>query len=751
MKKANKTVSILIILCMTLSLFSAAVSADSGDGVIFSTKFDSKDDWTSAMSNRWNTVSDETSPLYGNVMASSKDVNDSKQYVTFDSPITSGKFVVSADIKQLSDDALVKIGIVNATGDGISQNGDSSAYAKHLITLTGGKLGVGIDLKAQADKFGITVDSGKWYHVDVVADFGDKSLTYYINGENKYTFTNGLDGVDAAYSLFLRSTCKTAGTATSYIDNVSVVAGIGDVSYVSSVGSGYADIEFSRAMNGIDNGSAVVKPVLGGDEIPVTAVETMGMKLMRVHFDTSRLIGGTEYMISADEPYSGVTGGELNAVTFNTPAGAAKNYILPVQDFNDFDGTLSEPWSVVGDKNENISAVDIPDGSRALRIDRSDTDTRAAVTFDGVDTSSTDVTVEFKYYLNKAGKEQPFLRVFVDYDKVNTTPFEAQGGTLFTYSSTTAAGQGGASIIKGKSNGEWYTVKMIIHNNSTVDYYVYDISGNETAVTGKVMNVCDKIGSNKLTGLKFVHRAAGADSANFDGSVYVDDVSVYTTTTPVTINSIRFKDVDGNVHVPQTSGVTPDVKAVSVTFADEMAADTIDVSLTKNSSEISGIGTYSEELKTYTFTLDKCLEPDSVYTLVIGGAQSADGKTLGSSVEYTFETKSGALRVLEFSITDSSGNAISLADITADTELNLNAKVVNTSGIAQDVSLSYDVYNGMFLSDIDEVHDTLSGANTYFEQTITFRCSDISNLSVKGFLWDNARSIYPLADCIELR
>lgn len=783
MKGLKKLVSFVTVLCMVTSLFAVfavTASADAQSNVLFSTKFDSIDDWTGTVGNRFNTTFDPGSPLHGNVMASSKATADSKQYYTFRTSITSGKVVVSADLKPLANDGYACIGIVqadkDADGKAVNQNGDSTAYLRRVIVLSGGKIGLDQKVYSEKDKgtrLPVTATTGKWYHVDTVIDMSvessDKPYQFYVDGVLKLEGT--MPGLDAIYSVCCRSKCTTVGTATSYVDNVSVVAGVGDTSYISSVGNGYADIEFTQAMKGIDSSNITLKPVLGGSEIPVTRVETMGMKLMRVYFDTTALSAGSEYIITPAAAYTGVTGGELSAVTFNAPTGdGSAVYLVPKEDFNDFDGTLSGLWGVKENKTDYIKAFEVAEGNKALQINReaaSGKDTRAFVTFDGVDTSNKDVTVEFKYYVKRTivtgeTHEEPFVRVYVDYDKSTATvPFEAQNGSALSYNNAGGSDWGYTQITNKLSTNKWYNVKMVIHNNSTVDYYIYELATSESATdkeiavqTGYVLRNRDNIGTNKLTGLQFVHRTVGSgDKSKLnDGSIYIDDVSVYTTYNPLAVNSVRFKDVDGNTIVPQASGITPDVKAVDVTFSDDMNADTISVGMAKGSAAVSGTGTYNSSSKTYTYTLDECLEPNSSYTLSIGkSSASANGKKLENDVTYTFQTGTGALRVLNFAITDTSGNEVKLANITADTELKINAKIVNTSGASQDVSLAYGVYNGDNLGGVNTVGDTLSGANTYFDETLTFRCADIANLGVKGFLWSNMSSIYPLAENIELK
>lgn len=767
MKGLKKLVSFVTVLCMVTSLFAVfavTASADAQSNVLFSTKFDSIDDWTGTVGNRFNTTSDPDSPLHGNVMASSKATADSKQHYTFVTPITSGKVVVSADLKLLASNGYACIGIVqadkDADGKAISQNGDQEVYARKIINLNSGKLGVQSTPKGTTRTLpGNGVELNKWYHVDIVIDMSDKSLKCYVDGALQFNGEGSeVTGLDAIYSVYCRSKCTTVGTATSYVDNVSVVAGVGDTSYISSVGNGYADIEFTQAMKGIDSSNITLKPVLGGSEIPVTKVETMGMKLMRVYFDTTALSAGSEYIITPSAAYTGVTGGELSTVIFNAPTGdGSAVYCVPKEDFNDFDGTLSGLWGVKENKTDYIKAFEVAEGNKALQINReaaSGKDTRAFVTFDGVDTSNKDVTVEFKYFLNKLTTGSvPILRVYADYDNVLSIPFQAQDGYVYSYSSTTAQATGNVVVSKDLSTKTWYSVKMVIHNNTTVDYYVYNNDGTKliASLEGCVLNYRDKIGSNNLTGMMFVHRAPGGNAVG-DDPIYIDDVSVYTTYNPLAVSSVRFKDVDGNTIIPQASGITPDVKAVDVTFSDDMNADTISVGMAKGSAAVSGTGTYNSSSKTYTYTLDECLEPNSSYTLSIGkSSASANGKKLENDVTYTFQTGTGALRVLNFAITDTNGNEVKLANITADTELKINAKIVNTSGVSQDVSLAYGVYNGDNLGGVNTVGDTLSGANTYFDETLTFRCADITKLGIKGFLWSNMSSIYPLAENIELK
>lgn len=766
MKGLKKLVSFVTVLCMVTSLFAVfavTASANAQSNVLFSTKFDSEGDWTGTVSDRFNTVSDSDSPLHGNVMASSKATADSKQYYTFGTPITSGKVVVSADLKLLASTGSACIGIVqadkDADGKAISQNGDQEVYARKIINLNSGKLGVQSTPKGTTRTLpGNGVELNKWYHVDIVIDMSDKSLKCYVDGALQFNGEGSeVTGLDAIYSVYCRSKCTKVGTATSYVDNVSVVAGVGDTSYVSSVGNGYADIEFTQAMKGIDSSNITLKPVLGGSEIPVTKVETMGMKLMRVYFDTTALSAGSEYIITPSAAYTGVLGGELSAVTFNAPTGdGSAVYCLPKQDFNDFDGTLSASWSVKENKTDYIKAFKVADGNMALQINREAAkgkETAAVVTFDGVDASNKDVIINFKYNLNKIGGSAPFLKVCADYNDVVSVPMQVQNAFLYAYEDPNTQTSGQYTVTKSLTTKTWYSVKMVIHNNTAVDYYIYNNDGTKliASAEGLGLNLSSKIGSNNLTGLQFVHRAAGSD-ANGDGSVYIDDVSVYTTYNPLAVNSVRFKDVDGNTIVPQASGITPDVKAVDVTFSDDMNADTISVGMAKGSAAVSGTGTYNSSSKTYTYTLDECLEPNSSYTLSIGkSSASANGKKLENDVTYTFQTGTGALRVLNFAITDTNGSEVKLANITADTELKINAKIVNTSGVSQDVSLAYGVYNGDNLGGVNTVGDTLSGANTYFDETLTFRCADTANLGIKGFLWSNMSSIYPLAENIELK
>lgn len=761
MKNLKKAVSLITLVSMAVSLFAAfavtAAASSAASDVMFSTKFDAKDDWTGIT--RFNTVTDS---LYGNVMATiTAGTAESKHYKLFDAPVTSGKIILSADIKPLASDAALKLGIVIG-GDGSAEqsNGDKPTYGKRVLVMMSGKIGVASAFGNGVDKWSMEVTANTWYHADIVADMDAKTLTYYINGEEKYVFENALNGFDQIKGIFIRSNCTTDGTPTSYADNVTVLKNIGQTTYTPTVNDGYVDVEFTQAIKGlsaISKSDISISPVLGGDEVSATNVEVMGMKLMRVYFDSSKLVNGAEYMIVPKTPFNGVTGGTLSAVSFNAPSGETKTVYLPEENFSSFDGTtLPEGWEVKDGKESYVTVYTADNGNKALQINKEaagSKNTQVAVTLPtAADSANKDITAEFKYYLNKAA-ENPFIRVYADFGDTTSIPFEMQAGTLVAYNNPDKAGDGYNAPVKGLKTNAWYTVKMTIHNNDTVDYYFYDADGALTgSATAQVLNNRTNIGGKSLTGLRFVHRTAGSDNNN-DGAVYVDDVSVYSVSNPATISSVRFEDVDGNSLIPQSDGMTPGVKKVNIVFGNSMNPDTIDVDLIdSDNNSVSAAGEYFSASNTYALNLTECLQPNSTYTLTVGkAAEDVDGKTLAGDVRYTFATGSGAFRILKFALTDADGNTVALADVTAGTVLKLKAKIVNTSGTAQPVCLSYGVYNGLFLEDVDMVSDTLSGNNTYFEETLTFNGITGTNVKIKGFLWDSTSNLYPLEDCIELQ
>lgn len=97
-------------------------------------------------------------------------------------------------------------------------------------------------------------------------------------------------------------------------------------------------------------------------------------------------------------------------------------------------------------------------------------------------------------------------------------------------------------------------------------------------------------------------------------------------------------------------------------------------------------------------------------------------------------------------VTDSDGNAVeNTSAITTTTALNATARIINNTEESKNYMISYAVYNGDKMTDVEFVETSIE-AGTTATPTIPFTVADTTDLKIKVFVWDGIDTMAPYAN-----
>lgn len=356
-----------------------------------------------------------------------------------------------------------------------------------------------------------------------------------------------------------------------------------------------------------------------------------------------------------------------------------------------------------------------------------------------------DIEIEAKYYTNMIGSNC-LVQMFVGNSsaKSMTSASVLNDGKLI-YFNTEAKNEGEYTGLKAISSTGWHTVKTVYHmGNQTADVY-YD-------------GVMVKSGL-KINNYNNLSAAGGIDTVSFlirgiksEDYAVIDSVRVSQYAESTAVKSVRLVDVDGNKIVPGKE-VTPNSRKIEITFTGNVSEETLQegIKLLKGNSEVSYKGVLENNV--YTMTLDEFLLGGADYTLSIDKDIVKDSQNIGIANDYSwsFKTKEGTFKILEFKFTDVNGDEVSLDSVSAGTQLKLKCTILNSEGKKQDAVLSYSVTNSDRLTQVDYRDMSMEAGETISECELPFTVKNAASLKIKGMLWNSFENLKPVHGYIEVK
>lgn len=163
----------------------------------------------------------------------------------------------------------------------------------------------------------IEMEFDKWYDIDVVVNYNDKTVKYYVDGEFVVQPDIDKSRFETHFPMYSMSVAKVGNKGIEsdqrlYMDNYKIeMLGNPIEAKVSNYGEDYVDIKFSYPVSAsdVEGMSAYLKSADSDNENWISYAEKLENGEARLHFDET-LEQGTAYEVIFDEEISPVWGGE---------------------------------------------------------------------------------------------------------------------------------------------------------------------------------------------------------------------------------------------------------------------------------------------------------------------------------------------------------------------------------------------------------------------------------------------------------
>ena len=278
-------------------------------------------------------------------------------------------------------------------------------------------------------------------------------------------------------------------------------------------------------------------------------------------------------------------------------------------------------------------------------------------------------------------------------------------------------------------------------------------------VTGESIEPTDVVKNNTLSyslainealtpGIEYVVKTE-KPITNFCGTELSKPVTFSTADVGKYVKSVKLVDYKGNEYYAGEE-LPPEIKVIKVYYTGMEASDEPTVALTCESASLDGDGVYDAAKQLLTYTLDEYLIGEKSYKLSINDALL--DKTDYEDVE--FSTKAGSISINKLAFTKSGIAVEELSALSDSDVINLEIEIINTTGEAKDMILSYSAWENGFIRGFDFKDVSMTQGTTYKSDKITgitiSKNSTLTLDTVKGFLWTALGSNNPLADEIVL-
>ena len=294
--------------------------------------------------------------------------------------------------------------------------------------------------------------------------------------------------------------------------------------------------------------------------------------------------------------------------------------------------------------------------------------------------------------------------------------------------------EAGITFEKGASN--------IIFSESSADIENLDVGDIILRKNGESVNI------NNVTVL-----SSSAVKIEYDG--YISDKDVYEVILPegitsihantlknnnvtnlINIESITVKDSADNVK-ELADTVSADTKEIIFTFDNKISGSDFEnaLSIRNEAGEAVYTGSYNETDNTYTVSLPEYLIGNSEYTIEIASGASLIPMTK------TFKTEEGKITIKNIAFYSGDTKLTSLDGISG--KITLRADVTNTSGTEKTYSLSYGVYSGAQMLDMDFTEGVIAGDKYDTSIELTLDIPNVSGAEIRGYIWDGISSMTP--------
>lgn len=289
----------------------------------------------------------------------------------------------------------------------------------------------------------------------------------------------------------------------------------------------------------------------------------------------------------------------------------------------------------------------------------------------------------------------------------------------------------------------WYDVDAVFNLN-TKTYTVSISDGTDTIKSGNLI-----FGNTDMTDINLVRMQCWSKvnaNADFDNLSIKSSMAV----PEITENSVVFYNANGDA-ANELTNVSTGTSKIVIDFKTYMDADSLDgIKLINKKTNTEVAVTAKKTQKTYEMVLNKLLEGNTTYALIIPGTvKNLDDITLGEDKTVTFVTENteGNLSVNIAKISNGDKEVSTLADLIAagaDATISLNYQ--NGTGTQSDTNICVitSYYSGERLVKTRAMNKTVSKdtVNTVLEYDMPIESKDGVDC-IKVFVWDTVNNMKP--------
>ncbi|NDO19752.1 hypothetical protein FMM68_08795 [Lachnospiraceae bacterium MD329] len=289
----------------------------------------------------------------------------------------------------------------------------------------------------------------------------------------------------------------------------------------------------------------------------------------------------------------------------------------------------------------------------------------------------------------------------------------------------------------------WYDVDAVFNLN-TKTYTVSISDGTDTIKSGNLI-----FGNTDMTDINFVRMQCWSKvnaNADFDNLSIKSSMAV----PEITENSVTFYNANGDA-TNELTNVSTGTSKIVIDFKTYMDADSLDgIKLINKKTNTEVAVTAQKTQKTYEMVLDKLLEGNTTYALIIPGTvKNLDDITLGEDKTVTFVTENtaGGLSIKIANISNGDEEVSTLADlVAAGDKATISLNYQNGTGTQNDTNICVitSYYSGERLVKTSVMNKTASKdtVNTVLKYDMPVESKDGVDC-IKVFVWDTVNNMKP--------
>ncbi len=289
----------------------------------------------------------------------------------------------------------------------------------------------------------------------------------------------------------------------------------------------------------------------------------------------------------------------------------------------------------------------------------------------------------------------------------------------------------------------WYDVDAVFNLN-TKTYTVSISDGTDTIKSGNLI-----FGNTDMTDINFVRMQCWSKvnaNADFDNLSIKSSMAV----PEITENSVTFYNANGDA-TNELTNVSTGTSKIVIDFKTYMDADSLDgIKLINKKTNTEVAVTAQKTQKTYEMVLDKLLEGNTTYALIIPGTvKNRNDIALGEDKTVTFVTESsaGGLSVKIANISNGEQEVSTLTDLIAAgaaTTISLNYQNGTEPQNDTNICVITSYYSGERLVKTSVMNKTVSKdtVNTVLKYDMPIESKDGVDC-IKVFVWDTVNNMKP--------